>query len=647
MTLLSPWALFWLLSLPLLVTFYLFRPEPKKQRSTTFFLWKQSLPESQGGVFARQLRGNPLLLLQLLVLILLTLCLARPATSWVSLVPKAGKIVLVVDTSASMKAGSAFQEALDKADLALDGLFGGGPFKIQPEVMLIAVHRDPVIVVPFTNDLSALRSGLAKLEVSDVPDQLANLRPFFATLVADQKATVWLISDHLPKELEIPGVQFSSVGHLITSNVAVVAFSVEVSPQTHEERPFIYARLQNFSKAAEQRIFVVDRMNSQRPDTVETTVFQKMVLLPAESGQTVSQAIASSGLSPDAPSLFRVRLLPMPGTPSAEREKYTVDDIAFSVSPPFGSERLTVALTPGVGANFLLRALSAVQPLEVVEWKSALANPDSHVIDLLITTPNFVVPRDLEVRTRFEVSEAAPDASTPVEVLQASNSPLVAQTGTEWSHLRVQRTPNWPAGSNETVLLSTESGPALTLRGVSGGLPTLAWHFPLSYSSLPLSPVLPILVGRFVKEYSQRNALAIRGSLTTSERRARPAGAAWRGQLEIQGTSGSSLAQGSLSVAETERFLPRLQATGFYSAAPKGAKISVPLAVNLFSVSESALPHTSGDRTFHVEDNQVQEELESDEAESLQYREAYAPLLLLGILLLFLEAAWFLKRGRP
>lgn len=634
--------------MPLLVTFYLFRPEPRKQKSTTFFLWKQSLPESQGGVFARQLRGNPLLWLQLLVLILLTLCLARPATSWVSLVPKAGKVVLVVDTSASMKAGDAFRQALDKADLALDGLFGGGPFKSRPEVMLIAVHRDPLIVVPFTNDVSALRSGLDKLKVSEVPDQLADLRPFFTSLIADQKATVWLIGDHLPKELEIPGVQFSSVGAPVASNVAVAAFSVEASAQSQDAKPFIYARLQNFSQTAEQRLFVVDRMNKARPNVVETTVFQKMVLLSAESGLTVSEPISASGLAPDAPSLFRLRLLPVPGTSTSDQETFTVDDAAFSVSPPFGSERLTVALTPGLGANFLLRALSAVQTLEVVEWKSVLEHPESYVIDLLITTPGFTIPRTLEVRTRFEIIEAVPNDDTPVELLRASENPLVAQTGTEWSRLRVQRSDKWATAPDETTLLSTQSGPALTLRGVSQGLPTLAWRFPLSYSSLPLSPVLPIVVGRFVREYSLRNALALQGSLTTSERRARPAGAAWRGELKIQATSGSGLgANSNLRVTSASRFLPRLQSTGFYEAAGKGSSLSVPLAVNLFSFSESALPHTSGDRTFRGEAAEVQGALATGESESLQYRETFAPLLILAILLLFLEAMWFLKRGRP
>ena len=71
MSLLSPWGLWWLLSLPLLVTFYLFRPEPRRRPSTTFFLWKTSAPDSQGGVYANRLRGNPLMWLQLLALLLL------------------------------------------------------------------------------------------------------------------------------------------------------------------------------------------------------------------------------------------------------------------------------------------------------------------------------------------------------------------------------------------------------------------------------------------------------------------------------------------------------------------------------------------------------------------------------------------------
>lgn len=101
MTVLNPLALLGLLALPILVLFYLFRPEPRRQQSTTYFLWKAAVPESAGGKFANRLQNNPLLWLQLLILLLILLFLSRLASPWVSQRPTANRVVLMIDRSAS------------------------------------------------------------------------------------------------------------------------------------------------------------------------------------------------------------------------------------------------------------------------------------------------------------------------------------------------------------------------------------------------------------------------------------------------------------------------------------------------------------------------------------------------------------------
>lgn len=640
MSLLSPWGLLWLISLPLLVTFYLFRPEPRQRLSTTFFLWKRSQPDSQGGVFAHRLRSNPLLWLQLLVLLLMALYLCRPATVWSNQLPTSSRVVLVVDRSASMQAGEAFPQAVDKALDAVDGLFGGGPLGAQPQVMLLAVDREPQILVPFTSDASQLRQALDSLRATDVADRLPNLRPFLSSLISDQKATVWLFSDHLPSELEIPGLQFSACGQAITANLAVTAFSVELSRDSGSPRPFLYARLENFSPNAEQRLLRVEKMSLEDPDQIEATVWESSILLPAGAGQTVSQGFPSSRLSPSEISLFRVRLLPLPGA-ATDADGLASDDTAYTVAPPFGGDKLRVALSKGLKASFLVRALSATGGVEVVEWEQVLRQPDGQDVDLLLSPPGLRLPSAPAVRTRFELVEQAPAPDTPVETLRADpDQSLVKDAGAEWNRLRVQRATSWPVDARETVLLSTASGPALTLKGVEQGQPTLCWRFPLAFSSLPLSPALPVIVGRFLDEYSRPASRGWPGSFDTSVRMNRPVGASWRGELSVVPPSGSP---GSpLPVGAEERHLPRLSWSGFHQLQSSEGRTW--LALNLFSAEESRLPRSTEDRSFALQPEQTEK---AAGATRRQYRDASTPLAGAAFLLLLLEAFWFLRRGRP
>ncbi len=642
MSFLSPWSLWWLLSLPLLVTFYLFRPEPQRRLLTTFFLWKKAVPESQGGVYAKQLRSNPLLWLQLLALLLLSLYLARPATSWLSALPTGSRVVLVIDTSASMNAGGAFEQAVAKARQAIDGLFGLSNLSSSPEVMLIAVDREPRILVPFTRDQAQLRSALDALSAGEVPDRLESIRPFLATLITDRKASVWLFGDHLPEELELPGLQFSRCGSSPAGNVALSAFSVENESKAGNPKPLLYARVENFSRNAEQRILRIETMDLSSPDKPDATVFEQVVTLPAGEGRTVSQTFPASRLSTDQPTLFRASLRTLPG---AVADGFVNDDTAYVCSPPFGGDRLSVAITPELQAGFLLRALMAHPNVEVLDWKALTMSPGERPLDLLVSSRDFRPPSRPTVRTRMLVTEAAPAKDAPVEVLRATpGQPLVADAGVEWERLRVQRDPAWPSAPGEQVLLSTDSGPALTLSGMNSGQPTLAWRFPLGYSSLPLSPALPILTGRFLREYARPAAQALPGSLSTEERHQRPAGRSWAGPLEIQPRSGNAR-QGPPSIIAdpSDGQLPRLTRSGFYQA--RTSDDSKPwIAVNIFSPSESALPQTVTDRSFAAAEGTAGP---TSGATQRHYRDFSRPLAALALMILFFESWLFLRRGRP
>ena len=185
---LNPLALLGLLFLPLLIVLYLFRPDPRRQQSTSYFLWKAAVPESAGGTFANRLQSNPLLWLQLLFLLLVLLFLCRLATPWISQKPASNRVILLIDRSASMQAEDAFERARESALEAVDQMLGVTFSGSSTEVMLIAVDREPRVLVPFTKDEATLTEALESLEATDLPDGLDELGPFVRSLVKAHRA---------------------------------------------------------------------------------------------------------------------------------------------------------------------------------------------------------------------------------------------------------------------------------------------------------------------------------------------------------------------------------------------------------------------------------------------------------------------------
>ena len=110
--------MFWALGLiPVLLLLHLLRPKPQQIDVTNLFIWQEILKERGQRVAFKRLRKNLPLLLQILLIILGTLALARPV--WFYFSPQKGDMILVIDTSASMKtrlnSGTRFDLAREKS----------------------------------------------------------------------------------------------------------------------------------------------------------------------------------------------------------------------------------------------------------------------------------------------------------------------------------------------------------------------------------------------------------------------------------------------------------------------------------------------------------------------------------------------------
>jgi hypothetical protein len=130
--------------------------------STNLF-WKQVYEEKPPRSLWQNLRHLLSLLAQLLLLLLLVLAIADPYFSWQAL--QARRLVVVIDTSASMKATdispSRFEAARSAVHRAIDGL------RFRDEMAIVTAGSQPEVVLGMANHVPTLRRAVDSVEPVD------------------------------------------------------------------------------------------------------------------------------------------------------------------------------------------------------------------------------------------------------------------------------------------------------------------------------------------------------------------------------------------------------------------------------------------------------------------------------------------------
>src|SRR5207244_596493 len=96
-----------------LVLLYFLKVRRRERRVASLMLWGAELRDREASTFFQRLQRDPLLILQLLALVALALALARPVVTVTG--EGARKVVVVLDTSASMKARDVSPSRFDAA----------------------------------------------------------------------------------------------------------------------------------------------------------------------------------------------------------------------------------------------------------------------------------------------------------------------------------------------------------------------------------------------------------------------------------------------------------------------------------------------------------------------------------------------------
>src|SRR5437870_305237 len=192
MSFLSPIGLAFAASIPVVIVFYLLKRKRVVKLVSSTLLWQKFLAETQANAPFQRLRHNWLLLLQLLLLILAILALARPYFAGKS--PGGRILVVILDASASMQstdeAPSRFEKGRSDALKLVDSLQETDQMVVLQAAGTTEVKQSP------TSEKSALRRALQSTTASDSSTHLSEALKLAETLIQNNpRAEIHLFSD--------------------------------------------------------------------------------------------------------------------------------------------------------------------------------------------------------------------------------------------------------------------------------------------------------------------------------------------------------------------------------------------------------------------------------------------------------------------
>lgn len=249
MSFLTPAALAGLAAAVPILLLYMLRLRRREQVISSTFLWRQVIQDTEANTPWQRLRRSLLLFLQLLILLLLALSLARPFVTVPTV--SAGKIALLVDASASMTANdmdgqTRFEAALGKALGIVNNM------NPQDRISLIGVGDVAEPLTSYTADQAELRLALNSMNAGQGrADWDTALTLAAAGAAGAENFSIVMISDggigaatslpaNIPRPIYVPVGQSSD-------NVAITALATRARAG---QPPQLFAQVTNYGDSA-------------------------------------------------------------------------------------------------------------------------------------------------------------------------------------------------------------------------------------------------------------------------------------------------------------------------------------------------------------------------------------------------------------
>jgi len=397
MSFLSPLALaLFALAVPLVLLYFL-KVRRRERTVSSLLLWDPALRDREASAFFQRLQRDPLLILQILALLALSLALARPAVTVMGY--GARKVVIVLDTSASMKARdvapSRFEAARAQAMSVVRRLGEGA------EVMVIEAGVQPRVAAALGRGADRALAAIRSAVPHDLPNRLPEaVRTARALVANDARAEIHVFTDGafaLAKGADVtdPRIRWVGVGRR-SQNVGITNLAIRKAYYgSFDYQAFV--SLVNHTPEAQTFSFGLELDGSpiaEKEVTLEPSVRRSVVVPFSHGGGGAVTA--------------RLRI----------NDDLAADNVAYAVLPP--PRKIAVLLvSPG---NLFLEKVLRTDPQVTVEvrtpdqYQGGMAEADVVVLDS--TTPSRVGPG------RFVFVNTVPQ-DVPLEVLGRLERPTV------------------------------------------------------------------------------------------------------------------------------------------------------------------------------------------------------------------------------
>lgn len=612
MSLLSPWSL--LLILPLggiIVLLYLLKLKRKEQVVSSVMLWRDAVADIQANAPFQKLRKSLLLLLQIIALLAVIGAIARPYIRTQS--GQGSRIVVILDSSASMQATdvkpSRFDDAKSKA-LGIVGRMGGG------DTMLVMTAGSKArVVASFTSDKKSLNEAINRLNPVDTPCNMRQAMVLALSLVAGKSRMpprIVVLSDggfEALSDLSAGNARldFMRVGREC-GNVAITGLS---SRKTLSGEQQVFIGFRNYSKrdhAFNLEVYLNDQLLDVREETLKA----------GESRQELLNNVGN-----------------LDGRVTAKLD--VKDDLAVDNT---GSVYLTKprkisVLLVSKGNIFLQNALNLDLRTSVTKADSLPANFKDSKYDLVVfdgVTP----PADLPQGGYLLINTASPQGpgrageamGRPAVVDYARNHPVGSYV--DFAGVQIAEAKRLAPAEWATTLIESAGGP-IALAGSKSGRRFVQLSFSLLDSDFPLRVGFPIFVTNCLDWLVPAQTAGSGESIRTGQPMHIdvPTGAA---QIEVTDPTGR---RQMIKVAQTPVIFDNTEYAGVYRVTGRG--IEREFACNLISAQESSTEpreaFSVGGKKFASTGKPVQTN-----------REFFAPLVLLALAVLAFE--WYAYHRR-
>lgn len=344
MNLMVPIYLAFAATIPVVVLLYFLKLKRQDFVVSSSMLWRRCMDEMRVNSPFQRLRRNLLLLLQILILALLVLALARPFRAFER--RQGANLILLLDNSASMGASDVRPSRLDRAKSLATKIVND--MKAEDNMMVIAFADKSVVVCTFTSSKTKLREAIAAVGPTDLPTGVTDvLRIARALALSKKNAEIVLLSDGGFDESKVGDLmgakcRYIAVGER-SENVAFTAIDLRRLPEQRDHYQ-AFLKLRNFG-AQGRRLLVELRVDGKLSDARE-------VAMPAGSSSSVVFDVAGHER----------------GMVEAQfdlDDDLRVDNSARAILK--GGDKIKVALVTG-GNYFLERALALEESVEVVRY---------------------------------------------------------------------------------------------------------------------------------------------------------------------------------------------------------------------------------------------------------------------------------------